>query len=286
MNLPLIPLLIIALMLATTDSNAESVEVLLSGQHQIEDHRGALIVGDVEASIRADVEVPGPIYVIGGDLVIAGAVTTDVIQLAGTVTLTPEARIGDELRLVAGTQSVANGAEVGRQTNFEVNPTQGNPAIGLAFTALVTLLMAWIGAWLTQKRRMLLDNVTGAVAKHYVVSFTVGSLATLTALALFAFMAFTLILIPVALIGIVAGLVTLAYGIIAWGYLIGTRLPVHRSGLATALGVGMAMVILQAAAVVPLLGTVVVLGVVLTAVGAIAITYYGVAPFQPATLPD
>ena len=286
MNLTLIPLLIVALMLVTTDTDVETVEVVLGGQHEIEDHRGALIVGDAEVTIPADAEAPGPIYVIGGSLTVAGAVATDVIQLAGTVSVEAGASIGDELRLVGGTQSVASGADIARRTTFEINPAEGNPATGIATSVIATLVLAWVGAGLTRRRRLLLDNVSGAVTNHYVVSVTVGTLLTLTALAVLVFMASTLILIPIALAGIVAGVVTIAYGIITWGYILGTRLPVRRSGWATALGVIATMVALRVAALVPLVGALLVFGVVLTAVGAIAITYFGVASFRPAMLPD
>jgi hypothetical protein len=276
-NLTLIPLLIVALILATTDADVETAEVLLSGQHQIEDHRGALIVGDAEVTIPADAEAPGPIYVIGGDLTVAGAVATDVIQLAGSVRIEAGAKIGDELRLVGGTQSVASDADIGRRISFEINPAEGNPATGLAISVIVTLVLAWVGAGLTRRRRLLLENVRSAVINHYVVSLTVGTLLTLTALAVFVFMVSTLILIPIALAGIAAGVATIAYGIVSWGYIIGNQLPVRRSGWATALGVVATTVILRLAALVPLVGALLVFGVVLTAVGAIAITYYGVA---------
>jgi hypothetical protein len=285
-NLGLVPLLIAALMLITVDSDVDTVEVVFSGQHQIDDHRGALIVGDAQVTIPASAEVPGPIYVIGGGLTVAGTVTTNVIQLAGTVTIESGGIVGDELRLVGGRQSVASGSEIGQRTNFEINPTRGNPSVRLASTGIVTLMLAWIGARLTRSRRHLLDHVTEAVTRHYVVSFTVGTLLSLTALAVFVFMAFTLILIPIALIGIAAGLATLAYGIISLGYLIGTRLPIQRSGWATPSGVVATVVALRLLSLVPLVGALGVLGIVLTAVGAIAITYYGVAPFQPAALPE
>jgi hypothetical protein len=273
-------------MLATTDTDVETAEVILGGQHEIEDHRGALIIGDAEVTIPADTEAPGPIYVIGGNLTVAGAVASDVIQLAGTVRVEAGARIGDELRLVGGTQSVAYGAEIGRRTSFEINPAEGNPATGLAISVIVTLVLAWVGAGLTRRSPLLLDNVSGAATNHYVISLTVGTLLTLTALAVFVFMASTLILIPIALAGIGAGVATIAYGIISWGYIIGKRLPVRRSGWATSFGVVVAMIVLRLVALVPLVGELLVFGVVLTAVGAIAITYYGVAPFQPAVFPD
>lgn len=286
MSPSLIPLLIAALMLIATDADVDTVEIVLSGRHQIEDHHGALIVGDARVTVPSAAEVPGPIYVIGGELNLAGAVATDVIQLAGTVTVETRARIGDELRLIGGRQSISSDSEIGRRTSLEFDAADGNPFTRLAFTGALAVLLGWLGARLSRGRRYLLDHVADAVTKHYLVSFTVGVLITLTALAVFVFMAFTVILVPVAVIGIVAGLGTLAYGVICWGHLIGTRLPVQRSGWATASGVGLTVVFLRLTALVPLVGSLVVLVIVLTSIGAVVVTYYGAAPFRPAPLPD
>lgn len=286
MNLTLLPLLIVALMLASVDSETETVELILAGQQQIEDHRGALIVGDAEVEIPPDVEVPGPIYVIGGELTVSGAVSTDVIQLAGTVDVAPGGRIGDELRLVGGTQSVSEDADIGRTTSVEVNPATGDPVMGFAFNATLSLLLAWIGSWFARRKSHLLDNVAGAAISHPLVSLTVGTLVVLTALAVIVFMAFTLILLPVALAGLIAGVATVGYGIVAWGHIVGGRLPVRRRGLATALGVLLAVVVLQLLSRLPLLGVLGAGVLVLTAIGAAIVTYYGIAPFRPASLTD
>ncbi|MFZ0014423.1 MAG: hypothetical protein WAL25_09955 [Acidimicrobiia bacterium] len=286
MNFTLIPLLIVALVLATTDSDVDTVEVILSGQHQIEDHRGALIVGDAEVTVPDGVEIPGPVYVIGGEFVLAGDVASDVFQLAGTVTVHSGAAVGDELRHIGGTQEVSAGAEIGRRTSIQINPAEGSPVAGLVSTVILTLLLAWVGARLTRKREHVLDNVSSALNRHPVVSITVGLLLALTAVALFVFMAFTLVLIPIAAIGVLAGLLTVGYGIIVWGHFVGGRLPIRQPGFATGLGVVLVMVSVRLVGLLPVVGGTIVIGILLTAVGAIAVTYYGVAPFQPATLPD
>lgn len=286
MNLTLIPLLIAALMLATIDSDTETVEILMSGEHEIVEHRGALIVGDADVTIPAGVEVEGPIYVIGGELSVSGGIRTDLIQLAGTIALEPEAIVGDELRLIGGSRSVAPEAIVGRITSLEIGPERGSSVLGVVLIVILALILAAVGSRLARSRRPLLDNVTGAVTSHPVVSLTVGVLVTLTALAAVVFMAFTLILIPLAIVGLVAGVVTIAYGLVAWGHLLGSWLPIASEGLATGAGVVMALVGAQILSFVPVVGDMAVLALALTAVGAVVVTYYGVAPFRPAVLPE
>ena len=285
MSPSLIPLLIAALLLATTDANAESVEVVLAGQHQIAEQSGALIVGDAEVTIPPGAELPGPIYVIGGELVIAGGVASDVIQLAGTVTVAPGARIGDELRHIGGTESVAAGAQVGRRTDLDLAGGGGGPA-GFVSLAVLSLLLALVGAWLEKRRRPLVDNVASTLTGHPVVTTTVGALLAMTGIAVTVFMAFTLVLLPIALIAILIGVLTTCYGLVVLGHLIGSRLPIAHRGLATGAGVVGVVVLLWLVGLVPLVGDVVVFGAVLSSLGAVVISYYGVARFRPAALPS
>lgn len=285
MNLGVIPLLIVALVLMTTESNAESVEVVLSGQHQVAEQAGALIVGDADVTIPPGVAISGPIYVIGGELVVSGVVSSDVVQLAGTVRVSPQGRIGDELRHIGGTESVAPGAAVGRRTGLDLVPESGGGLAGLALPGLSTLLLVLAGALMEKRRRPVIDNAGRAIRDHPLVMLTVGALLTMTAIALFVFMAFTLVLLPLALIGIVIGVLTVCYAVIVWGHLIGAGLPVRRRSLATGIGVIIVVAVLQLVGLVPVVGDVVVFGVVLSGVGAVIITYYGLVPFRPVPLP-
>jgi len=287
MNLTLVPLLIVALVMVSGNPDVETAQLMLTGEHQIENHDGALIVGEAAVAIPPGAEVPGPIYVIGGELSVSGAVTGDVIQLAGTVTLEPGATIGDELQHVSGTLVVADDADIGRRTRLDLTGAAGDsPAAGFLPGAIVVLLLAAVGFLLTKKRRAALDNVAAAVAGHPVVTFTVGVLLTLTFISIFVFMALTLVLIPVAVLGLVAGLLTLGYGVIGWGHLIGARLPVRHQRLATVVGVVTVTTGVQLAGAIPLLGDLMVAAVVLTGLGAVVVTYYGVTQFRPAVLPE
>lgn len=287
MNLATIPLLIVALILmATSDPAVETVDLVLTGQHQVEDQRGALVVGDAEVTMPADARLPGPIYVIGGRLVVHGSVDGDLTQLAGTVRVESGATIGGELRHIGGSLDVSDLAEIGRRTTVAVIPAQRGLIATYLPAAVVALVLALVGARLTRKRATALDNVADAIAGHPVVSLTMGALLTLTFIALFVFMAFTLILIPVAILGALIGLITLAYGVIAWGHLLGRRLNRLSTGRATALGVVIVVILTQLVSLIPLIGDLIVIGALAGGLGAVVLTYFGAATFKPAALPD
>jgi len=286
MNLALIPLLIAALLMASTDPNIETVELVLNGTHQITEHRGALVVADAQVTVPSDEQVPGPIYVVGGELVVAGRISTDVIHLAGTVTVESGAEITGELQHIGGSQQVSASSQIGQRSSLGDSPAAGNPLVRIASLVFLTLTLAGVGRSLARRRISALHNVAGAISSHPIITFTVGTLLTLTFLSVFVFMAFTFILLPVAIVGLLAGAVTVAYGFIAWGDLIGRRLPVHRQDLSTAIGVVLAVAALQLLALLPLIGDLIALAVLLTGVGAVAVTYFGVASFTPELMPD
>jgi hypothetical protein len=287
MNLTVIPLLIAALLMMSGDPDVEAAQLMMTGNHVLEGHDGALIVGEAAVTIPGGAQLPGPIYVIGGQLIVRGAVTGDVIQLAGTVTVESSARIGDELQHVAGTLVVSDDADIGRRTSLDLT---GGPGDGTAARylpgAILVLFLAWVGFLLTKKRRAALDNLAAAVTGHPVATLTVGVLLTLTFISVFVFMAMTLVLLPVAIVGLFAGLVTLGYGVIGWGHLIGKRLPIRHDRLATAVGVVLVVIGIQLAGSIPLVGDLIVIGVLLLGLGAVVVTYYGVTRFRPVALPD
>jgi len=124
------------------------------------------------------------------------------------------------------------------------------------------------------------------VGRHPVVTATVGLLLVLTAVSLLVFMAFTLVLIPVSLLGLAAGIAVATLGIIGWGHRLGRHLPLHEPGAATAAATAAVVVSLQLVGAVPVVGDIVVGFVLLSGLGAIAITYVGFTEFHPAPLPD
>jgi len=82
----------------------------------------------------------------------------------------------------------------------------------------------------------------------------VGSLGATTLLVLLVYMAFTLILLPVAIVGLFAEFLVVLYGQAVFGYLIGRRLPIERDGVATIAGIAAFLLALELFGLVPYLG--------------------------------
>jgi hypothetical protein len=286
MNLELVPMLIVTLLLILGgDVDVDTAQLLLRGDHSVTDHQGALIVGDAWVTVPADARAPGPIYVIGGKTRIEGAVAGDVRQLAGTLVVADGAIVGGELQRIGGVQTIADTAEIARRSTVEVATPAGGSVLGYGPSVLVTLLLAFVAARRARRNPTALTNLRGAVTEHPLISLTIGALVAVTGLSLFVFMAFTLVLLPVSILGLLAGLVVTGYGIVAWGTLVAPRIPTTRGGLAAGAGVAVVMVALELAGGVPVLGDLLVIGVLLTGIGAVMVTYFGLQEYRPVTLP-
>lgn len=284
MNLAVFPLLLVALLMVAGNPEVDSVQLVLTGHHRVITLDGALVVVEAEVVVPAGTELAGPIYVVGGTLKVDGTVSGNLIQLAGTVDVGSEGRIGGQFQHTAGTLAIAPTAEVEGLTRLDLSDGAVGGRSGVLPAAGVTLLLAWIGMLLTKKRTRALDTVASAITGHPMVSITVGVLGVLTSLSVFVFMAFTLVLLPVAIVGLLVGLLTLGYGLIAWGHLLGSKIPIRGERLATGVGVVLATMAVRVAAAIPFVGDLLVGAGLLAGVGAVLITYYGVSHFRPPML--
>jgi hypothetical protein len=95
-------------------------------------------------------------------------------------------------------------------------------------------------------------------------------------------MSFTLVLIPVSLLGLFVGALTIAYGVVSLGYPVRRRLDTPRTGLSTAVGVMAVVALLQILGMVPFVGDIIAVAVLVTGLGAIVLTYFGLQRFEPA----
>lgn len=283
MNPELIPLLIIALlMISAGGAEVETAEIVMQGSHDMTEHRGALIVGDATVTVPADAEISGPVYVIGGEVRVRGTVTGDVTQISGSLVAEDGAVVGGQLQHIGGTEEFADGAVVEERSTVDLAPSEPGPIATYAPVVLTTLVLALAGAWLSRRRPKLLENVGVAAREHSLVSLTVGGLLSVTFLSVFVFMAFTLVLIPVSLLGLFVGALTIAYGVVSLGYLVGRRLDTSRTGLATSVGVVAVVALLQVLGMVPFVGDIVAVAVLVTGLGAVVLTYFGLQRFEPA----
>jgi hypothetical protein len=100
-------------------------------------------------------------------------------------------------------------------------------------------------------------------------------------------MAFTILLIPVTVLGLILGGAVVAYGLIGWGFvlarLIARRWPALSLPLAAFLSTAFFMLLLEAITVVPLVGGLIPLLLAVTGVGAVLLTWFGRQRFVSAT---
>jgi hypothetical protein len=284
----ILPLLVVALLLiGAQGGDVQSIDVRVDGAHTVTEVQDVLVVGGGTTTLPAEARVNGSLYVIGGDVRVAGYVDGDVVQLAGTLSVAETATITDELQMFGGEQTIATDATVGRQRGIEeLVPTERSPVRDAGFFLLQALVLSAVGAAVVRRWPLLLHTVADSVTGHTVVSGTVGVLASATLVALVTFMAFTLVLLPVSLLGVLVGALVVGYSHVVFGYIVGRRLPVDRDDVATAAGVTLFVLAVELLGRVPVFGVIIQLTLLTTGVGAILVTYFGLREFEPVRLPE
>ncbi len=286
MSLDLIPMLLLSLLLLTTGHDVQSAQIVFTGDHSIENTTEALVVSAGTVTVPAGATLSGPLHILGGDVVIAGHVDGDVVQLGGTLALDETASIAGTLHHDGGQLTRASGATVASVSSIETAAVTSDPRRDLLFTAVMGALLALVGAWAARRSPpRALGNVADAIRHHPVVSVCAGVLLALTATAVLVFMAFTVLLLPVALIGLALGLAVLGYATLGLGHLVGRLLPIRRPALRTAAGILIAVAGLRALQLVPVVGDPLALALLLTSLGAVIITYLGLRHYTLPALP-
>lgn len=276
----ILPLLVVGLLLvATAGGDVMRMETVIDGDHAVRAPGEALVVAGGNVTVPSEARVNGSIYLLGGNLTIAGTVAGNVVHVSGGLVVTETAAVGGELRLFGTRPRVAEEARVGQVNDLAAGADRaagGGPLPAFLHALVLGLAAAIIG----RRWPRLLDNAGGTVRDAPVVSATVGGFVAATGLALAVFMAFTVVLIPIALLLVAAGLAILAYGEIVLGDLVGRRLPVDgRGGRA---GIGTAIVVLGFAvlSLVPVLGGTVQAALLVAALGAVLLSSFGLEKFE------
>jgi len=282
----LVPLLVVVVLLVSASgADPDRMTVTLQGDQTLDEIDGVHVVAGGTTTVPANASVDGDLYVIGGTTRLDGALSGRVTVLAGNVTVTERATLAGTLRTIGGRVTVADGATVGVVDRFEPPSTDGSPTRRVGSFLLQFLVLGGAGWWLARRQPTLLSNVGHAVTEHPLVSGVVGSLGALSLLVLFVYMAFTLVLLPVSLLGLLAEFGVVLYAQVVFGYLVGRRLPVERPGRATFLGVGVVIFVFQVLGAFPLVGALVQLTAVSVGFGAVLNTYFGLQRFEPVSLP-
>jgi hypothetical protein len=216
----------IAVILAgCTSEGIAGITVVTSGRHVIAEGTraiGSVAVGGGSLTIEGGGAVDGDVYVGDGEVLIAGSVGGDLSAIGGVVRLQPSARVAGTVRVGAGADvtrapgsTVVGGVQQGLALPEGGDGGSTSPAEDAAWAigrALVLVLVAAAIRQLAPRRvaatRRHLTGMTAASASY-------GFLVALVGLSLIVFMAFTIVLIPVALIGLVGLALGTAIGMAA-----------------------------------------------------------------------
>lgn len=268
--------------------------LVFEGEHRLAVEEGHVFVAGGSTTLPADGRVAGSVVVIDGVLALDGTVAGDVVQLGGALAIGPEARLEGRFVTAGGERSVAAGADLVGGTVRDLAlvadlarapPTAGGRLARLAFQVALLALVAFLWArWAPGP----LERAAEALAHHPVVAVAMGALSALVGSVLLVAMAFTVVLIPVALFGGVASALAIGFGWLAWGVLIGRGLA-RRGWLpraipqaaAAAMGTAAFVVFQAGVAAVPWLGGTVALLATVAAFGAALLTGFGVRRFVP-----
>jgi hypothetical protein len=261
------------------------MEIVFADERTVEATPDAFVVAGGNVTVPADATVRGQVFVVGGEARIAGQVRGDVRLYAGNLSVTETGAVSGELQTVSGNLSLAPGADIGRQTTLAVDPQPRSPLATAGFLAMQMLVLGGAAALFARRAPALLATVGDAVTHHPVVSGVVGSIAGTTMLVLFVYMAFTLVLLPLSIVGLIAEFLLVLYGYLVFGYLVGERLPIERVDVASAVGVAGFLLAVDLLGRVPYLGTLVQFLLVVVGLGAVLVTYLGFRRFEPVQIP-
>ena len=206
--------LLLTILAACGEDGRYGATFINQGIHEIDSGQtmvGELYVAGGEVTIQADAHVNGSIYVLGGTVVIDGSIDGDVAALGGAVELTDRALIAGDLYTAGSDLTRAPGADV----RGGVTEVDGS-GLGVADASRSTTLAGWLAGTLVAIVGFsllaglivqLMPRMTGRVAETAVsyplMSGSLGILLLLVLPILLVFMAFTIVLIPFAILGVI-----------------------------------------------------------------------------------
>jgi len=281
-----IPLLIVVLLMVSIGGgDIQEMSVTFQGDDDVDSLADVHVVAGGTTTVPGDATVEGDVYVIGGTTAIDGTVEGDVTLLNGNLSIEDGATVTGTLQIYSGAATVSTDASVRHVSRFEAPTPSNSPAQRVGGFLLRFLVLGAFGWWLVERHPRVIGNIGAAITEHALVSGVVGSLGATTLLVLFVYMAFTLILLPVAIIGLFAEFLVILYGQVVFGYLLGTHLPIERDGVATVAGIAGFLLVLEVLGVVPYLGGIAQLAVAVVGFGAVLNTYFGLQRFDPIAIP-
>jgi hypothetical protein len=289
----LAPLLLL-LFLSACQSVYQGVIILDGEQRFDRPIEGDLLMlkGSVELGPKAD--LTGSAYVLGGLLRIAGRVEGDVLVFDGRLEMAAGSQVGGDVRMGSGAIERAPDAQVGGSLTeglplpLPESMLGGSPSLSERFPSMIrqAILFAVLGLILQKFLPRPVERIERAVRQYPLMSGAVGILSGIVSLVLLVQMAFTVVLLPVTMFGMLLLFCAGAYGLIAlgvrWGREIGTRIePRAPLPLLAALGSAGVSLLLDLLNLLPYAGGALSALMLATGFGAVLLTRFGWVSYQP-----
>jgi hypothetical protein len=289
--------LILLLLTGCGKEGIYSGTLIVEGHHEInagERLHGDLLVLGGQTFLMAESRVTGSIYMLNGRLDANGEIGGDISLIGGELNLGPQAMVHGDVNVGGGTLNRASEAAIQGRLDAEsglklpsVPSSTGQAVAGRVIrAALNAVLVAVLAFILVRFASQPVTRVTEAVTVHPVVSGAMGVLAGIVGLSLLVLMAFTIILIPVSLLGILLTGATVVLGWIAWGVAVGRRLSQRFDwsfrGPGQAL-LGTLIFMLTVMGLSPFVGGILGILIACVGLGAVLLTRFGMRRFVPAT---
>jgi hypothetical protein len=277
-------LLLVALLLISAQPGVDTVTTVFDGSQDLPEGVDAVLVAGGEVTLPADERTRTSLYVLGGTARLNGTLDGRVVQLSGNVTVGSAGEVTSEYQALGGKREISEGSAVSPEVIAEPVTRDRSPLESAGIVLLQAVTLAIVSFVLGRRYSALFANVSHSMRRHPLVSGTVGFLASVTLLSLFVFMGFTLVLIPVSLLGFVGLFLVSLYAYVSVGYLLGQRLPTEDPGTATAAGAVLFLVASRLLGLVPVVGDSLSIAVLVVAMGAVFVTYFGLREFHPPEL--
>ncbi|MEJ2600951.1 MAG: hypothetical protein P8Z00_21645 [Anaerolineales bacterium] len=299
-KLPFLLTLLAFFLSACSDNGMQRLTLVTQGRHTLaESMQGDLIVLGGAVTLSPEATLHGSLHLLRGEATLAGRVTGDVSQLGGWLVLAPGARIEGGLQIAGGDlerspfSKVVGSVNRGGAVLFSKAPARSPvPPLGRLSKALLdSLLLGLAAAALVHFFPGPLLLVAESATHHPAVSLAMGFLVGVVDGSLLVTMAYTILLIPVALLGLLVLGAAVAIGWIAWGTTLGLalfRLLKINLGLGWAAFAGtVAFGLAQAGlSLLPYLGSTLNLLIALTGFGAVFLTRFGLQRFRPQVIEE
>jgi hypothetical protein len=273
------------------------VTLITDGEHQLTGaYPGDLLMLGGKATLLPNFILKGSLHLVSGQLDLQGKVFGDVTLLGGVLNLSPSARLGGNLNLGGGTLHPSPGSVIEGRTHTGSGiplpdlPERNATPLGatLLRNLLNALLLSLSAAFLARYFPRGITWVGEAASRHTLVSGSIGLLVGVVGISLLVTMAYTILLIPVSLLGLLALGLAVVFGWIGLGAtagrLIGRVLKRRLSPAKSAfIGTLAFVLVLELISSLPLVGA--LLGIIVAAIGlgAVSLTRFGFQTFTPAT---